>query len=415
MIIPRSQHTISRKNISSNALKVLNRLHEAGYEAYLVGGSVRDLLLGKLPKDFDVATNALPEDVKKIFRNCRIIGRRFRLAHVFFGPDIIEVATFRASHTDGPDGHGQMRDGMIIRDNVYGSLKDDAWRRDFRINALYYNIADYSVVDFTGGMSDLKKRSLQMIGDAATRYKEDPVRMLRAIRFADKLDLTIDKKTALPLSEQAHLLAQIPPSRLFEELLKLFLTGHALKSYQQLQKFSLLKPLLPMTFECLKHDPEGIIAKFIHLALENTDKRVQEGKSVTPAFLFSVLLWEPIQVETAQHRKNNMPPMIAMEKAINHVLAEQNKFICIPRRFTHSMRAIWAMQPLLFRRHGKNAFRLIEQPRFRAAYDFLLLRAEAGEKVNQVANWWEKFTVADAAEREKLIKELPKPPRRRSR
>lgn len=247
-----------------------------------------------------------------------------------------------------------------------------------------------------------------MIGDPLIRYQEDPVRMLRAIRFADKLDLTIHKDTAAPLTKIAHLLAQIPPSRLFDELLKLLLTGHALKSFQQLQKYSLFKPLFPMTAQCLTEAQDEVFTKFIRLALESTDQRINDGKTVTPAFLFAVLLWEPVQKQALELRKQDFSPLEAMEQAAQNVVSEQNKYVCIPRRFTHSMRSIWSMQPLFFRRHGERAARLMEQPRFRAAYDFLLLRAQAGEKVDQVANWWEKFTTGDAEQRAKLIASLPK-------
>ncbi len=413
LVIPRDQHTISRKNISPNALKVLVRLHKAGYQAYLVGGSVRDILLGKKPKDFDVATSATPEDVKSLFRNCRLIGRRFRLAHVFFGREIIEVATFRGSHENGSDEHGQTRNGMIIRDNVYGSLKEDAWRRDFRINALYYNIADFSIVDFTGGIQDIKKQRIQMIGNPTTRYQEDPVRMLRAIRLANKLDLAIHKKTAAPLQQVSHLLANIPPSRLFDELLKLLLTGHAVKNFKQLRDFKLFQQLFPMTVKCLENDSQGQFNQFIQLALHNTDQRIQQDKTVTPAFILAVLLWQPIQEQITLLRKERLSPMVMMENSINQVLYKQIQYVSIPKRFTHSMRAIWSMQPLFFRRHGKRAKQLMEQPRFRAAYDFLLLRAESGEPVEHLASWWQQFIVSDAEQQQQLIDNLPKRPIKR--
>ncbi len=411
IIIPRDKHNISRKNISSNALKVLQRLHHAGFQSFLVGGSVRDLLLGNKPKDFDVATDAKPEQIKHLFRNCRLIGKRFRLAHIHFGAEIIEVATFRADHSKGADKHGQMRDGMIIRDNVYGSLKDDAWRRDFRINALYYNIADFSVVDYTGGIEDIRKRQICMIGNPQTRYQEDPVRMLRAIRFASKLNLSIHKSTAQPLTKISHLLSQIPPSRLFEEVLKLLLHGCAVKNFTEMCKYQLFKQLFPLTIKSLEGEHKAIFEQFILLALTDTDTRVVENKKATPAFILAVLLWEPIQTIAAKLRQQRLSPMIAMEKAIQQVLTEQNQSIMIPRRFTHSMREIWLLQPQFIRRQGNRAEKLFNQPRFRAAYDFLLLRAKAGEKIDNVASWWQNYIHATEEQRQKLVADLPKRPR----
>lgn len=379
----------------------------------MVGGSVRDLLLGRKPKDFDVATNATPEQVKQLFRNCRLIGKRFRLAHVFFGPEIIEVATFRADHNKGADEHGQTRDGMIIRDNVYGTLEDDAWRRDFRINALYYNIADFSVVDYTGGIADIKKRRVTMIGDPKIRYQEDPVRMLRAIRFANKLDLAIHKSTAKPLTEISHLLAQIPASRLFEEILKLLLHGCAVKNFTKMRHFRLFRQFFPMTVESLESDRGEVFQRFILQALQDTDERIQQGKTVTPAFIIAVLLWEPVQTRAATLRKQQLRPVIAMEKAIQQVLAEQQQYVSIPRRFTHSISAIWSMQPQFFRRHGKRAEKLLNQPRFRAAYDFFQLRAHAGEKIDNVAQWWQDYINASDEKRQQLVANLPNRPRNR--
>ncbi|MBX9705158.1 MAG: polynucleotide adenylyltransferase PcnB [Gammaproteobacteria bacterium] len=406
--VARNEHHIAIEHISPSAIKVLTRLHEAGYAAYLVGGSVRDLLLGKRPKDFDVATNALPEEVKALFRNCRLIGQRFRLAHVFYGSEIIEVATFRASHDKGSKLEGHTHEGRIVRDNVYGTMEEDAWRRDFSINALYYNIADGAVVDYTGGMTDLKNRQLAIIGDPKTRYLEDPVRMLRAIRFASKLGLTIHKKTADAIAPNAKLLKKVASSRLFDEILKLFLTGHALDTFHSLQQFKLVDELLPATAASLANDTQNIFQNFIDLGLKNTDERVHEGKSVTPAFLLAVILWQPIQDVIAQLRRDRQPPAAALEAAISQVLHEQSQYISTPRRFTHSMRAIWTMQPLFFKRQGKRPFRMMEQPRFRAAFDFLLLRAQAGEKIDRVASWWQEFVDADDTKRESLIAQLPK-------
>lgn len=413
-IIPEHKHRIAREHISPNAIKVLARLQQAGYQAYLVGGSVRDLLLGKIPKDFDVATDAKPEEVKNLFRNCRLIGRRFRLAHVFFGQEIIEVATFRTSHEHGNTDTGQTRNGLIVRDNVYGSLKEDAWRRDFRINALYYNIADNSLVDFTGGMQDIRKRRMTLIGNPQVRYQEDPVRILRAIRLANKLDLKIPNASAEPFYEGARLLIHVPPSRLFDELLKLLLTGSALKNFNDLRKFNLLKQLFPMTEAALNEDET--FKRLVDIALKNTDDRIHSGKTITPVFILAIFLWKPIQklmIHLKEHAK--LSPMMAMEQAINTILKDQNKYVAIPRRLTHNMSIIWLMQMQFSRRHGNRAEHLLTQPRFRAGFDFLLLRAEAGEPIDKLANWWKKFSVAEADERTQMVAELPKPNRSRRR
>ncbi len=399
-MIPRAGHTISRADISENALKVLYRLKEAGYGAYLVGGCVRDLLLGREPKDFDVSTDAKPEEVRQLFRNCRLIGRRFRLAHVHFGREIIEVATFRALQGEDEEG-GEDRlieNGRIIRDNVYGNIEDDAWRRDFTINALYYNIDGFSVVDYVGGMEDLQAGMLRVIGDAATRYQEDPVRMLRVVRFAAKLGFRIHPDTEAPLFELAPLLNGISPARLYEEVLKLFLGGSGEQTLELLRHYRLFDALFPGTEQCLNEQREGVELQVLKRALRNTDARIAEGKPVTPAFLYAALLWGPLCMRSAQLRAEGLPEMPALQQASREVFEDQSRHAILPRRFSTQMREIWVLQPRLQRNTGgKRAARLREHPRFRAAYDFLLLRAEAGEPVQEPADWWTQYQEANAS------------------
>ncbi len=409
-IIPRAQHSISRSNISKNAVKVLYRLKDAGYQAFLVGGGVRDLLLDKTPKDFDIATNAHPEDVKQLFRNCRLIGRRFRLAHVHFGEEIIEVATFRAHHTQQDDydeddqriGDGIIENGRIIRDNVYGNLEEDAWRRDFTINALYYNIKDFSVVDYTGGMSDIQARLLRLIGDPIQRYREDPVRMLRAVRFAAKLGFSLEAQTEAPIRAMAMLLKDIPPSRLYEECLKLFLTGHGEQSFIQLRRYGLFEHLFAETHAHLAD--EKIVQRII-LVLRNTDQRVAEGKSVTPAFLFAAMLWTPVKLESLiLQEEQALTPQEALFEASHQVGKRQAKHVAIPRRMALDMREIWHLQ-LRFERNqrGKRAQQLLHHPRFRAAYDFLQLRAQTNPEHQPLADWWEKLQNVNQQELQDII------------
>ncbi len=399
-IIPRAEHVISRAQISDYALKVLYRLNQAGYEAYLVGGGVRDLLLGREPKDFDVATNATPEQVKEQFRNCRLIGRRFRLAHVHFGQVIIEVATFRAPHDsvdagvedDEEDSNDRrIENGRIVRDNVYGSLEEDAWRRDFTINALYYNVADFSVVDYVGGMDDLKRGQLRLIGDPEQRYREDAVRMLRAVRFAAKLGFDIHADSEQPIFKLGGLLREIPPSRLFEEVLKLFMSGQAVQVFELLRHYHLFDHLFPQTEASLSREEQGFPIMLVVKALANTDARIAAGKPVTPAFLFAALLWEPARLLAEQKVAAGMNDIEALAEAGDEVVGKQVKSITIPKRFTLPMREIWNMQPRFENRSGKRPQRLLGHPRFRAAYDFLLLRAESGEADMELAQWWTAF------------------------
>jgi len=416
-VYERSEHNISRDNISPNALKVLYRLKNAGFSAYLVGGGVRDLILGHSPKDFDVTTNATPDEVRKLFRNCRLIGRRFRLAHVHFGAEIIEVATFRGQHSGDQGDDGQIVDGMIVRDNVYGSLDEDAWRRDFSVNSLYYNINDFSVEDHVGGMDDLKNQQLRILGDAEQRYREDPVRMLRAVRFAAKLGFDIEQTTEAPIFELGSLLEGVPPARLFEEVLKLFLAGNSVRTLELLRHYHLLPYIFPQTEVSLKDDETGKNLEFIKRALNNTDERVQQGKSVTPAFIFSVFLWEPVRALKAKYLERGISDSQTLTAAAEAVMAGQNRRVSIPRRFHTPMRDIWQLQDRFIKRAPKRSYRLLKHPRFRAGYDFLLLRADVGDVDEELAEWWTGFYEADDTGKEELVNQLSagrrKPKRRR--
>jgi poly(A) polymerase len=420
-IIPRAEHTLSRANVSEYALKVLYRLKNAGYKAHLVGGSVRDLLLGREPKDFDVATDALPEQVRELFRNCRLIGRRFRLAHVHFGNEIIEVATFRASEVNGESGERVVEDGRILRDNVYGNIDEDVWRRDFTVNALYYNIEDFSIVDYVGGLADIQAGQLRLIGDPAARYREDPVRLLRAVRFAVKLGFLIHPDSESPLVELGPLLEAISPARLFEEALKLFLGGCALQTFEQLRHYQLFGRLFPEVEVSLCEEEDGFPKMLLVRALENTDRRINEGKPVTPAFLLAALLWAPMRKRLQVHLVNGHSMANAQDLAQDDVIAHQVSRVAVPRRLTQVTREIWSMQWRLEQRSPKTAERLLAHPRFRAAYDFLLLRAEAGEELQAAAEWWTSFQTLEPAQREEMLRALPaggggrKPRRRRRR
>lgn len=398
--IPRPEHSISRADISDGALKVLYTLKKAGFEAYLVGGGVRDLLLGREPKDFDVVTDAEPDQIKRLFRNARLIGRRFRLAHVRFGPEIIEVATFRGAVEDANEENRVNVDGRIVRDNVYGTtVEEDVWRRDFTVNGLYYDIRDFSVVDYTGGMADLQAGILRIIGDPERRYREDPVRMLRAVRFAANLGFRLGDETATAIPECASLLADIPPARLYEEVLKLFLGGAAAQSFELLNHFDLFKYLFAESAACFGEEPLAPATQLVLQAMTNTDTRIREDKPVTPAFLFAALLWPAVHKDTVFHGERGLTPMQAMDAAGMDVLGRQISQVSVPRRFSLAAREIWSMQARLEQRRGKRAVQLLARPRFRAAYDFLLLRAEAGEDVAELADWWTKFQEMDDSSR----------------
>ena len=392
--IPRPDHCISRDNISPNALKVLYRLRGAGFRACLVGGSVRDLLLGREPKDFDVGTDAHPDEVRELFRNARLIGRRFRLAHVRFGREVIEVATFRAVHEGevGHEGDGVLDgSGRIVRDNVYGGIEEDALRRDFTINALYYDIDSFSVLDYADGVTDLNAGLIRLIGDPVQRYREDPVRMLRAVRFAAKLGFRLHTDTERPLLELGDLLQEIPAARLFDEVLKLLLGGCAVQTYELLRHYGLFGQLFPATEDSLSREEQGFPHLFLARALANTDARIAAEKPVTPAFLFAALLWEPLREQVGKLTADGLTEYAAYLQAAEHVVTEQAARVGIPRRFSVPMREIWMLQLRLLRTSGKRPLRLLGHPRFRAAYDFLLLRNEAGEDHAELCDWWTKF------------------------
>ncbi len=412
--IVRSEHNVSRANISENALKVLYRLKSAGFAAYLVGGGVRDMLLGREPKDFDIATDAHPDEVKMLFRNCRLIGRRFRLAHIVFGRELIEVATFRGqSDVDGKRDHKVDESGRVVRDNVYGSLEEDAWRRDFTINALYYNIRDFSVVDYTAGMADLEAGVLRLIGDPEQRYREDPVRMLRAVRFAAKIGFRIHSDTEKPLFGLGDLLEDISSARLFDEVMKLFMSGYAVSTYELLRHYGLFKHLFPQTEHSLNEEEEGFPHLLVARALANTDSRIAAGKPVTPAFLYAALLWEPVRVEALWLQQNEeMSEQTALSVAGRVVVDHQVGFTALPKRFRTPMQEIWGMQSRLRKRAGKRVYALLEHPRFRAAYDFMLLRCEVGEEEAELAGWWTRIQEVDEEEQAAMIKALASPARR---
>lgn len=403
-ILPRKEHSISRNDISDHALKVLYRLHKHGYQAFLVGGAVRDLLLGLHPKDFDVATDAKPEEVKALFRNCRLIGRRFRLAHVYFGPEIIEVATFRATHSAEEINNSHSSEGMILRDNVYGTLEDDAWRRDFTVNALYYNIKDYSVVDFTGGLSDLKNRELRLIGTPEKRFREDPVRILRVIRFASKLNLKIASDLIEPIRTFKDLIPSVSTARLFEEVLKIFHSGSAAIGYKLLQTYGIFEILFPYTSMSFQQNNYPI-DKFLNCVFENTDTRVSADKGVTPAFLFAALFWYPICDKAEKTMlESGMPRHVARDKLMEPLFQEQLRVLGVPRRILQVVREILTLQMRMENKPTRRVERILFEPRFRAAFDFLEMRQMAGENLGQVVEWWQSYYEADTKSRKKMTR-----------
>ena len=386
-IIPRAAHNVSRDEFSKSALKVLYRLHKAGYQSFLVGGCVRDAMLDLHPKDFDVATNATPEEVKRLFSNCRLIGRRFRLAHVRFGREIVEVATFRAAANHADDDHAHDEEGRIVRDNVYGTIEEDVWRRDFTCNSLYYNIADFSIWDYTGGVRDIEERHIVLIGDPDKRLREDPVRMLRAVRFAAKLDFTIDKTVERAIRQDRPLLANVPAARLFDEFLKLFQSGHAERTFELLWEYDLFSLLFPATDKALNEDSQ--FAKFVQGALQSTDRRVRAGKSVTPMFLIGVFLWKPIiELAAVRRSREKMSESQSISLAAYELSGQQQQRIAIPRRFTVPMREMLALQPRFEHTRGKRAMNLLHHRRFRAAYDFMMLLSEVGQFDREKAKFW---------------------------
>ena len=409
-IIPRDQHTISRKNISEAALRVMTTLRKAGFAGFLVGGGVRDLLLGGRPKDFDIATDATPEQVRKLFHNSRIIGRRFKIVHVRFGREIIEVTTFRGTHEQveqSPKGKrpqnqnsAQSKNGMLLRDNVFGTVEEDAVRRDFTINALYYTTADFAVYDYTSGLRDLDEKIIRIIGDPETRYREDPVRMLRAVRFAAKLNFTIEKNTAKPILRLAPSLADIPAARMFDEVLKLLMSGYGADVYKLMQQYGLFEPLFPQTQPCLQQPQANIL---VEQAIKNTDARIQQGKPVTPAFIFAALLWPAVNERQQQLVKERVPEIPAMHQAAQEIASMQQQHTAVPKRFGIPMREIWDMQLRLSKRGGNKAEQMIENRRFRAAYDFLLLREQAGEPTDGLGQWWTDYQDRSPDQRAEMV------------
>ncbi len=427
LVVPRNQHPISRQQIDKPALDVLYELNRAGYEAYLVGGGVRDILLGLEPKDFDVATNAEPEQIKAVFnRRCRLIGRRFRLAHVFFGRTVIEVATFRGSglaqsaqsnnrkqlnHTRSVD-----KAGKLVRDNIYGTMEEDAWRRDFTVNSLYYNVKDFSVIDYTGGMVDLEKGQLRLIGDPEMRYREDPVRMIRAVRFAAKLGFDIEPSTKAPIYELGHLLKDVSHARMFDEVLKLFHSGVGVEVFEKLRHFGLFTFLFPQTHHVLSQESEGFPRMMVVEALKSTDHRIQNALGVNPAFLFAAMLWEPMLQKMEQHLAEGFVRQDALFAAASEVIDHQITSTSIPKRFTAQIKDIWSLQFRLLNRHGNRPPKLREHPRFRAAYDFMGIRLAAGEEsLREVFDWWTTYQTLNPVDQVAFANDVKKPTAKRKR
>ena len=414
-MIPFDQHGVSRERISSCARRVVAGLQEAGFAAFVVGGAVRDLLVDLEPKDFDVATSATPEEVKEIFRRSRIIGRRFRLVHVLCGRETVEVSTFRGGALAEDEEQVHDEHGRILRDNVFGTQAQDAFRRDVTINALFYDPQTQEILDYCGGFADLRKRIIRMIGKPQERYREDPIRMLRAVRLAAKVGGHIEPRSREPIRELAELIQNVPPARLFEEMLKLLLSGHATECLLQLRNEGLHHGVLPMV-DVILEQPMG--ERFVMLALNKTDERVREDKPVSPAFLFAALLWHEVLAAWKRREEGGMKPIPALHEAMEEVIAAQVENLAIPRRYTTDMKELWALQPRLLQRSGRRPYKLLEHPKLRMAFDFVQLRCESGEVELEVAQWWEKFMRAGEEERARLLlpeKEGVKRRRRRRR
>ncbi|MGL4407329.1 polynucleotide adenylyltransferase PcnB [Zoogloea sp.] len=410
-VISVEQHGVHREQISPAALKVCAVLQENNHKAYVVGGAVRDLIIGQPPKDFDVATSATPEEVRALFRRSRIIGRRFKIVHVMSGPETIEVSTFRAmqdAESAQTDEHGR-----VLHDNVYGSMAEDATRRDFTVNALYYNPSDETILDYHHGVADLQQKTLRMIGDPRVRYREDPVRMLRAARLGAKLGLSIDPAARGPIREMSSLLENVPPARLFDEMLKLLLSGHAVKCLRQLREEGLHHGLLPL-LDVILEQPMG--ERFVWLSLENTDERVSQGKPVSPGFLFATLLWHEVLADWEARKARGEHAQPALFEAMDAVLDKQAGKLAITRRIVGDIKEIWALQPRFEKRSGKSPYRLLEQARYRAGWDFLRLRAESGELPMELPEWWDEFAHTSSENREAMLQpERNTGPRKRRR
>jgi poly(A) polymerase len=412
-IIPFSKHGISRERISPCAMKVTETLQQHDYAAFVVGGAVRDLMLERDPKDYDVATDATPEQVRELFRRSRIIGRRFRLVHVMCGREMVEVSTYRGEAApDADDAGARVADehGRLLRDNVFGSQEQDATRRDFTVNALFYDPSSQEIWDYHGGVADLRKRQLRMIGDPERRYREDPVRMLRAVRLSASLGLTIEQQTRKPIKALATLLANVPPARLFDEMLKLLLSGHATECVQQLRRQGLHHGLLPM-LDVILEQPLG--ERFIMAALRNTDERIKRDKPVSPAFLFAALLWHEVLNAWRELEAKGVHTLPALYQAMEHVVQVQSEQLAIPRRYSTDMKEIWSLQSRFLQRAGRRPYRLLEHPRFRAGYDFLLLRCESGEVDAGTGEWWTRFQDASEHERHEMLMSEGEPKKRR--
>ncbi len=401
-VLSAKEHGINPNLLSSNAIRVTQTLQEAGFKAFVVGGAVRDLLLGVKPKDFDIATNATPEQVKRLFRRAFIIGKRFQIVHVMFGQDLLEVTTFRGTVTDGApkDEHGR-----VLRDNTFGEQHEDAVRRDFTINAMYYDPATQTVLDYHNGIADIRKKTLRIIGVPEARYREDPVRMLRVVRFAAKLQFTIDPATSAPIAVMAPLINNVPTARVFDEMLKLLMSGHAMACLQQLRKEGLHHGLMPL-LDVVLEQPLG--EKFVTLALANTDERIRQGKPVSPGFLFASLLWHQVLEKWDAYKAAGEFPIPALHLAADDVLNRQTDALALQRKIGSDMRDIWAMQPRFEKRAGKTPYKLLEHPRMRAGYDFLLLRCASGEIDAELGDWWTNFISGDGAEREHLLTIKPR-------
>ena len=403
-VLPLQKHGIRREQLHSCALKVTDTLAREGYAAFVVGGAVRDLLLGREPKDFDIATNATPDDIRHLFRRSRIIGRRFQIVHVYCGQDLVEVTTFRAAapqEDDEDEARVTAADGMLLRDNVFGSQEEDAARRDFTINALYYDPEKQEIWDWHGGVADAQKKVLRMIGDPAQRFREDPVRMLRAARFAAKLDFHIDPATRAPIAELAAMLARIPPSRLFDEMMKLLLSGHAERGVKQLRAEGLHHGVLPM-LDAILDDPAR--QNFLHHALHDTDLRIRQGQSASPAFMLACLLWFDMQQELQRLRAQGLNEQTALFEAMDTALERQRRALAFPRRFDGMIKEIWTLQGRFEQRSGARPYRLLSHPRLSAGYDFLLIRAEGGDASQELADWWDRFQDAGETERAEMLK-----------
>lgn len=407
--IPVARHGIRREQVSSAARRTCEGLQKAGHKAYVVGGAVRDLIAGIEPKDYDVATDATPEQVRAIFRRSRIIGRRFQIVHVLFGQETIEVSTFRAAHDADTlkDEHGR-----VLRDNVWGNMEEDAARRDFTVNALYYDPSIETVYDYHHGVADLKQKTLRMIGEPRARYREDPVRMLRAVRLSAKLGLTLDPAVSAPIREMAELMENVPPARLFDEMLKLLFSGHAVECVKRLRDEGLHHGLLPL-LDVILEQPMG--EKFVMLSLTATDARVRAGKSLSPGYLFATLLWHEVLANWEARKARGEISIPALFEAMDEVLDIQAEKLAITRRVAGDIKDIWLLQPRFEKRAGKMPYRLLEQPRFRAGYDFLVLRAESGEIEMELADWWRNFQNADGPGREAMLVPDSGPKKRRRR